>query len=174
MPSNNATQNFDPLLFRVAEKTFGELAFLLVEPDEFTRDRQPTWSYIARLEFIGPFGGEMQLGITENLLRPLAANMLGIDEHETLPDGVVQEDALRELLNVTCGNFLPLVSGNEAVFHIGDPGLIPRFIRPPSDKYVSTGQILLHLEVGSACLTFYVDPDADLTPPANSDIGATQ
>lgn len=165
MSPNPATRNFNHLLFQVAEKTFGELAFLLVKPDELVPARRsscPVWAYVARVEFIGPFGGEMQLGITEDLLHPLATNMLGIEENEEWPEGVIREDALTELLNVTCGNLLPMIAGDQAVFHIGEPGVIPQFLPPPPEKYALAGRIVLHLDIGAACLACYADSCANI------------
>jgi CheY-specific phosphatase CheX len=160
---NHATRTFDDLLFQVAEKTFGELAFLLIEPEETvpsSRHPSPMWGYAARVEFTGPFGGLMHLAITEDMLRPLAANMLGIDVDEELPEGVRREDALKELLNVTCGNLLPRIGGNEAVFHIAAPTLLSEPMSLLAANQTPAGRVQLNLDVGTAQLTFYTDQDA--------------
>jgi len=163
MLPNHATRNFDGLLFQVAEKTFGELAFLLIEPEEIVQSRHhppPTWGYAARVEFTGPFGGEMHIAITENMLRPLAANMLGIDVDEELPKGVQLEDALKELLNVTCGNLLPRIGGDQVVFHIAAPTLLSEPTPPLPANHTPVGRVQLILDVGMAHLTLYLDQDA--------------
>lgn len=161
---NHATQTFEGLLFQVAEKTFGELAFLLVEQEEITQSRHrqpPRWGYAARVEFSGPFNGEMHLAITETMLRPLAANMLGIDEYENLPEGVKLEDALKELLNVTCGNLLPLLGGDQVVFHISAPYLLPPPLPPTPDALVPAGHVQMAMDVGTAYLALFIDPNAN-------------
>lgn len=165
--SNHATHNFNDLLFKVAEKTFGELAFLLIELEEIAQSKHhspPTWGYAARVEFSGPFGGEMHIAITENMLRPLAANMLGIDVDEELPEGVQLEDALKELLNVTCGNLLPLIGGDQAVFHIEAPMLMPAPTPPLPTHYTPSGRVQMTLDVGTAYLALFLDPNAQCEP----------
>lgn len=161
MSPNPATPNFNDLLLHVAEKTFGELAFLLVEPEELGSSHRTAarWGYASRVDFHGPFRGEMRIEITEDMLHPLAANMLGIDEFEDPPEGVNLEDALKELLNVTCGNLLPLVGGNEAVFHIGAPVVSTEAAPLPADL-TPAGETTLNLDVGSARLSLFVEPNA--------------
>jgi hypothetical protein len=160
MSTSQATRNFNDLLFHVAEKTFGELAFLLIELDEIAESKHlsaPNWTYAVYVEFTGPFGGAMHIAITENMLRPLATNMLGIDVNEQLPEGVKLEDALKELLNVTCGNLLPIIGGDEAVFRIGAPELLPE-PTPPAGEKTPVGQVQLILDAGMAQVTLYLDP----------------
>ncbi|MBN1942048.1 MAG: chemotaxis protein CheX [Phycisphaerae bacterium] len=166
MSPNLPTPNFNDLLFQVAEKTFGELAFLLVEPDEIAQSKRPAdprWGYATRVEFTGPFNGEMHIKITEEMLLPLATNMLGIDEYEELPEGVKLEDALKELVNVTCGNLLPVLGGDQAVFHIDAPILSADATLPLPESLALTGQTLLHLDVGSAHISLFLDPQVDLS-----------
>ncbi len=166
---NHATLNFDNLLFQVAERTFGEPAFFLVELEEISqaKNHEPShWGYCARVEFTGPFNGELHVAISENMLPPLASNMLGIDECEDLPTGVKMEDALKELLNVTCGNLLPLIGGDQVVFHIGAPELLPPPAPPVPEKYVPVGHVRMSLDAGAAYFALFLDPSAGdkLTP----------
>lgn len=111
---------FDEELYRVAAETFESLAlmFLMTEEDACVLD--PDDVTIAQVDFTGPFNGSLVLSITEELLPELTANMLGHPgEHEAPVEH--QEDALKELANVICGNILPVVAGREAVFNVCGP-----------------------------------------------------
>lgn len=164
------TPNFSEPLFHVAEQTFGELAFMLVIPREVepTTQDPPAWGYAARVEFTGPFDGEMHIAVTNDMLQPLAANMLGIDVEEEPPEGVQREDALKELLNVICGNLLPAMAGDQVIFQIGAPTLLSQAILPASvPERTLAGRSKLHLDSGVAEIVFFVDEDAELPDPEN-------
>lgn len=74
----------------------------------------------ATIAFEGPLCGLLGLATSRDLCAELAANMLGIE-----PDDAVAEedasDALKELLNVVCGQFLTALYGNEPVFQLSIP-----------------------------------------------------
>jgi hypothetical protein len=159
------TPNFDDILFRVTEETFGELAFMLAVPEEIQPiDRaKPQWGYAARVDFTGPFGGRLYVAVTDDMLHPLSANMLGIDPDEPAPEGVQLEDGLKELLNVICGNLLPVIAGDEVVFNIGGPVLLetPHW---PADLpgHLAAGKAQLTLDCGEAFLELFVDENAQI------------
>ena len=73
-----------------------------------------------RVRFSGPICGGMQLSLSRPVLAELAGNMLGVEDGAALPADE-QHDALRELINVICGNLLPMIGGASAEFHIQTP-----------------------------------------------------
>jgi CheY-specific phosphatase CheX len=171
MNPQNPIPNFDPLLFQVAEATFGELAFMLVVPEELdeTAGQPPEWGYAVRVDFTGPFNGELYAAITREMLEPLAANMLGIDPDEDPPDGVQLQDALKELINVVCGNLLPAIAGDEVVFQIGGPELLESPQLPCQEEgRVFAGQAELTLDSGRARLHLFIEAEADVPQPAQN------
>lgn len=128
----------DATLRQVAEDTFQSLAFIFpaegdadapldaasgLEPRAGGPQSKFGVAGVA-VEFTGPFGGRMTLGVSYAMLPVLAANMLGLDEG-TLPSDDQQDDALKELLNVICGNVLPALAGTESVFNVQAPRLMP-------------------------------------------------
>jgi chemotaxis protein CheX len=167
----NPKPTFDNLTFRVAETTFGELAFVLVIPEEAEPidAKTPTWQYVCRVEFTGPFAGELFVGITADMLRPLVTNMLGLDASEEIPPDVPLGDALKELANVVCGNLLPAISGDEVVFKISGPEILPvaEIPRCVPKRYLA-GQTELFLELGTAGLRLFIDKDAEVPSPPES------
>lgn len=108
-------------LAQVAEETFESLAFMLAMPPEDEAPLEGT--VLTVVEFSGPFAGCLIVGAAPELLTPLAGNMLGLVEEA--PATAEEEDALRELANVICGNLLPVIAGAEAVFRVHPPALLP-------------------------------------------------
>lgn len=102
--------------------TFEELGFLFPTP---VADLPPAAGRLATVRFHGAVTGRMELCVSDSLLPVLAANMLGISES---PVQVLQDDALRELSNVVCGNVMPAVAGVEAVVHLDAPVLTPGWV----------------------------------------------
>jgi chemotaxis protein CheY-P-specific phosphatase CheC len=62
----------------------------------------------------------MLLAVPRPLCGVVAANMLGLEPDDD-EAARVQDDAVKELLNVTCGNVLTRLAGPEAVFNLSVP-----------------------------------------------------
>jgi two-component system chemotaxis response regulator CheY len=74
----------------------------------------------AEISFTGEISGSLVLIVPRGICPEIAANILGIesDADEAIADA---EDALRELLNVTCGHLISTVAGTEAVLDMSLP-----------------------------------------------------
>lgn len=107
--------------------TFEDLGFLFPERVETL---PPTPGRVAAVTFHGPVPGRLELFVSAELLPVLAANMLGIGEAPAL---ALQEDALREMANVVCGNVVPALAGAAAVVHLDAPTLLPDTTSPAVD-----------------------------------------
>ena len=159
----NPTLIFNETLEDIAEQTFGELAFMLTMPqDEGDPACQPVWGYGASVDFTGPFDGKLFVSITAEMMEPLAANMLGLEPGEEPPEGVKIEDALKELLNVICGNLLPVIADDKVIFNIASPEILAD-PNPPGTipKNLCVGESLLPLDSGVACIKLFVDEAVD-------------
>jgi CheY-specific phosphatase CheX len=108
------------ILSDVVVDTLEKLAFLFAVPLEGPASVDTRELATVRVRFSGPFCGGMQLSLSRPVLAELAGNMLGADDASVL-SADEQHDALRELVNVICGNLLPLIGGNTAEFHIQTP-----------------------------------------------------
>ena len=109
-------------LRRAAEDTFANLAFMFPAGEAGEGQGEVSaWRAVA-LSFTGPLNGKLAMKVSDDLPVPIAANMLGLDD-ET-PTAEQQADALRELLNVICGNMLPILAGSEEVFDVGAPAIV--------------------------------------------------
>jgi len=105
------------VLCDVAEK----IAFMFGEPEEAARLPQTSASYFqASMRFSGDKIGEAAIIVPEEMVGVLAANVLGLDNGDEVDRGAAL-DALKELLNVTCGHILTSLAGSEPLFDLGVP-----------------------------------------------------
>ena len=111
------------ILFQTAEKTFEDLAFLFAFSGDEADFAQADPAVAARVWFSGVFSGSLAMKLSAEVLPELTANMLGVNgEEQTTLDQ--QYDALKEALNVVCGNLLPELGGDQEVFNIDPPEIV--------------------------------------------------
>jgi hypothetical protein len=90
----------------------------------------------------------------------LAVNMLGLDD-DVQVSPADQKDALREMLNIICGNLLPALAGDQAVFDIEAPEIfLHTDAGKPEPTVNAAGVARLVLEEGfcDLYLSFKGDP----------------
>jgi CheY-specific phosphatase CheX len=121
-------EQLEPALYQVVSDVLEQFAFMFTDPGEddefFFRDNQVLQ---ARIVFSGPFSGALSMYATRSFCMQLAANVLGME-----PEDLTNEhahDALKELVNVTCGDFLLHVSGKKTVFDL----TVPKIRRLPAE-----------------------------------------
>ena len=97
------------------------VAFLFGDPVEKCELEGGLQKYMcANIDFAGPESGHVALVVPAELCEEIAANVLGLEPDDEL----VQEgagDALKELLNVTCGHLLTSLLGTTMVFDLSSP-----------------------------------------------------
>jgi len=104
-------------LAQVAEETFASMAFVLPPEEEEGVEDDGSSQSSASITFSGPFNGSLFLSVSQCMLPILANNILGIEESGSTSNEE-QQDALKEILNVICGNLLPLIATPKDVFHV--------------------------------------------------------
>jgi CheY-specific phosphatase CheX len=115
----------DNKISKIAAETLDKLAFMFASPYDPEDSIQEDPDKGVSASFNGPFSGTLAMKVSEKLLSEIAGNMLGVDdEDEIAPDDKI--DALKETINVICGNILPAIGGKQAVFNIGAPEIIPK------------------------------------------------
>jgi chemotaxis protein CheY-P-specific phosphatase CheC len=109
----------------VLEETIAEIlekqAFMFAMPVSKT-DMPETGDAVilAGISFDGEMKGMLKLAAPDRLSLELAANMLGLDADS--PEAEEQRlSAIKELLNIACGNILTVIAGVEPVFNIAIP-----------------------------------------------------
>ena len=111
------------MLTRVFCDVLEKMAFMFgdpAEPEEMPESvPEPL---VASISFEGPVKGALHLAVSRSMSIEIAANSLGMDpeDPEVASKG---EDALKELLNVVCGNVLTELAGEEPVFDLSIPEL---------------------------------------------------
>jgi len=116
------SDNHGDTLRQVFSEIAESLAFMFVEEPEDESSTVPEDDdlALAYMSFMGPFTGKLIMAVPTALCPEIAANVLGLDPDDPL----VQDkpyDALKELLNVTCGNLLTAIAGDEPVFDLTPP-----------------------------------------------------
>ncbi|MFO7838401.1 MAG: hypothetical protein R6X08_02730 [Desulfosalsimonadaceae bacterium] len=108
------------LLIKVFSSVFEGFAFMFVEDEPDAVPRQPGDCVRAEIAFSsGSGGGSMEVVASQDFCSELAENILGAEEEE-LPEKA-GENALKEVLNVSCGYLLAEKFGTQAVFDLSIP-----------------------------------------------------
>jgi len=117
------SEKIKAILTQTAIKTFEELVFLFAFAEADADTSQAQAVAVARVCFSGDFSGTLDIKLSAEILPELTANMLGTDDNEetTLDQ---KYDALKETLNVICGNLLPAIAGRQKIFNIDPPQII--------------------------------------------------
>ncbi len=93
---------------------------------------EPSW--IVTVSFAGVRAGGIGMVVTPGLARQAAANLY---EGAPAEDGDERaQDAVKELLNIVCGNYLHRVEGGEQGFDFGTP-VLQIAAREAAARYVS-------------------------------------
>jgi CheY-specific phosphatase CheX len=141
--------NPKPALQKAACEVLEELAFMLPSRDLNETQQNAPFKMASAVSFSGPVSGKLILAIYGDLLPTIAANMLG--DFET-PTEFQQTDALRELTHVICGNMLPHLLGDDAVYTIAAPSIIEEEALRLPDHGGAPEQLEIGMEHGRANL----------------------
>jgi len=146
------------LYVETLESVFAEvleqLAFMFADPPESEDPALQEDIVVATMSFHNAAEGLIQLVVPRSMGPILAANVLGLDPDDEMVTRAPY-DALKELLNVTCGNVLTAIAGDEPVFDL----TVPEIAEQPRESWeglrsrentvfclVDDYPVLLHLE----------------------------
>ena len=158
--------NINRILSTITSEMLEGLAFIFALPAESIDDIDTESLLAAKVSFTGPFDGTLIVMVSQQMLPELAANMLGMDmDNDVSMDE--QYDALRELLNVICGNLLPQLAGSQEIFSIEVPEIIDKEVITAFTQGRSlSGATKLELDDGYISLMLYTD--GDISVPADN------
>lgn len=143
------------ILRSVAAETLEGLAFVFALPAESIDEIDYDSLIVANVTFVGVFSGTLIAIVSREILPGLAGNMLGVESEDAVSLDQ-QQDALKELLNVICGNLLPALAGDREIFHISVPGIIDRDeIASNTQGLALSGAARLELDEGYVNLFLY-------------------
>ena len=116
-------EKIDNIISKTSTETLEKLVFMFASPYDPENSTEGDPDVGVSVSFTGPFSGTLGMKVSGELLTEITVNMLGVDdEDEITPDD--QSDALKETINILCGNILPVIGGKQAVFNIGSPMII--------------------------------------------------
>ena len=142
-------------LSQTAAETLEALTFMFIAPDDMGDEGQ-TIAHTAIVAFKGPASGRLEVGVSKPMLPALGMNMLGADDILSV-SLEQQRDALRELANVICGNLLPALAGEDAVFDLAAPDLRSEEEAPPDgDATPPEAEVRLATDEGLLVLRLFV------------------
>ena len=110
-------------LARAVRDVFESLCFMLPTPSNGSIPPNPgsLSRVILAVDFSGAGRGCLHLTLPDSMIASVASSMLGEDGPLELSE---QYDAVCELANIVCGNVLPLIAGERAVFDLASPRVI--------------------------------------------------
>ena len=108
-------------LTAVFSEVLANMAFLFTEPPGEAPAVPASWLNCS-IQYRGPKCGRLVLRTTPQFALSLAANLLNVDPEtpEALGQG---QDALKELVNVFCGQLLTTIYGREKTFDLSIPAI---------------------------------------------------
>lgn len=144
-------------LTRAVSDVFENLCFMLPAPrGSLPPETDGVSRVVLAVDITGAGHGALHLVLPDSMVAQVASAMLGEDGPLELRE---QYDAASELANIVCGNVLPLVAGDRAVFDLASPRVIATQRATVAERCDATAQVLLDeglvtaslsLELGSA------------------------
>jgi len=129
------------------------MAFLFPGGESDDAPRDPV---VITVAFAGPERGWLEMLLPLHMLDAIAVNMLGLDE--TQPPAADQKaDAVKEILNVICGNLLPLIDDPKAVYSVSPPVIEPD---TPAHGQAPAASARVALEIGTVVLHLFQESHA--------------
>ena len=155
------TNSAEKILYRKAVLIFEELGFLMPRPDSGAESQDETTN--ALVAFKGPFSGYLMVSLSTEILSQLSSNMLG-DEGKS--STLLQQDSLKEIANVICGNALPAIYGFDPIFHLDAPEICDKASSVNGGiQYTQSAQVHLSFDLGSAEISLFVENGAPEASP---------
>ncbi len=147
-----ATQERKEALSTLISDVLGELAFMVLDDDDPVIDPDGDWIECS-VSYHGPVSGSLTCWCTREFANSLCMNLLGCDPSED--EGVDVGDAIREFMNIICGQVITSWHGTKAVFNLSIPNV--RDGSPPSKD--PADQLYTHsCSVSGEALLFLYSP----------------
>ncbi|MBF0473668.1 MAG: chemotaxis protein CheX [Nitrospirae bacterium] len=107
-------------LLRLLEVVLEQLAFMFIEEAEKEDLIVKDGEYLhVSMNFSGFQHGKIEMALHGGMSKLVAANILGIDDEEMIKQSA--NDAVKELLNIYCGQMLTTIFSSEDVFDLSVP-----------------------------------------------------
>lgn len=121
-------------LATIFSEILANLAFMFTDEDPVDPPAGEVWLETT-IAYSGPLAGSLRLWCTRDFSTRLAANLLGTDPDD--PDTAQSaRDAVKEFMNIVCGQFVTAAHGTEEVFSL----TIPETVELPETPDLATGE----------------------------------
>lgn len=140
-------------LSHAVHEVFENLCFMLPREETNVRgegEASLQAQVLVEVSFDGSQRGLVRVALPAAMLPLVASAMLGEDVPVPLAE---QEAAVRELANIVCGNVLPRIAGERAVFDLGVPRLVE--LTEPRLEFASNVRVVLEEGVVEASIAFH-------------------
>lgn len=109
-------------LATIFSEVLANLAFMFTDEDPADPPVGDLW-FETTIAYSGPVAGTLRLWCTRDFSTRLAANLLGTDPDDP---GIEQSasDAVKEFMNIVCGQFVTASHGTEEVFSLTIPRIV--------------------------------------------------
>jgi CheY-specific phosphatase CheX len=112
-------QQKSPTLTTIFSEVLANLAFMFTDEEQVGAGSEESWLETA-ISYRGPLVGTLQFRCTTGFSVLLAANLLGIDSQEQEAEDKAR-DAVKEFMNIVCGQLVTVLYGADAVFNLTIP-----------------------------------------------------
>ena len=136
-------------LFKAAALTFETMGFIFPTIELNETQQEARFDVGTFVNFDGPVKGRLSLKIYGEILPFITTEILGEDGP---PPRSIQQDALGELINVVCGNFLPNMCDCREVFKIEPPQVLEHDVYYVQNPDESENHVELGLANGKAII----------------------
>lgn len=106
-------------LTAIFSEVLANLAFLFTDDECREPDPDEVWLETT-ISYHGPFTGTLKFRCARSFCVLLAANLLGIDPEDEAASSQ-NEDAVKEFMNIVCGQFVTSMYGSEHVYNLSIP-----------------------------------------------------
>jgi CheY-specific phosphatase CheX len=131
-------------LTTIFSEVLANLAFMFTDEEQIELSPADAWLETV-ISYQGPTQGTLRFRCTTDFSILLAANLLGIDPQDEEADAKAR-DAVKEFMNIVCGQLVTAVHGSENIFNLTIPTITE--LREAPD---------LHADDGSDSATLSVD-----------------
>lgn len=106
-------------LTAIFSEVLANLAFMFTDDEQTDAAPGEIWLETT-ISYHGPVSGNLKFRCTQGFAVLLAANLLGIDPDDNVAARQC-EDAVREFMNIVCGQFVTSMHGSDDVYNLSIP-----------------------------------------------------
>ena len=125
-------------LTAIFSEILANLAFMFTDEDETLPDEGMEW-WETSIRYKGPVSGALTFKCPRPFTNELAANLLGVDPDQEVEEEQAQ-DAVKEFMNIICGQVVTTFHGTEHVFDLTIPE-VSVMASPPQEVFEENPRI---------------------------------